>query len=80
MSDFIMEGAAFGLSDEDVIALLKLIRAQTDLKVVMIQSVGKDAEVQTGFLASGEAGEGLIFKGVRTDAGWRISETSEWIA
>ena len=80
MSDFIMEGAAYGLSDEDVIALLKLIRAETDQKIVMIQSVGKDAEVQTGFLANGLAGEGQMFKCVRTDAGWRITETSEWIA
>lgn len=80
MSDFIMEGAAYGLSDEDIIVLLKLIRPQTEQKIVMIQSVGDAAEVQTGFLANGLAGEGLYFKCVRSEQGWRIAETSEWIA
>lgn len=80
MSDFIMEGAAFGLSDEDIHQILKLIRVQTEQKVVMIESTGHDADVRTGFLASGEAGEGQMFKCVRKDQGWRIAEIAEWIA
>lgn len=75
-----MEGAASGLSDEDIHQILKLVRAQTDEKILTIQSIGDAAEVQTGFLVSGEAGEGYYFKCVRTEPGWRIAETSQWIA
>ena len=80
MSDHTGDEGAYGLSDEDVVHLLKLIRAQTDKKVLTVQSVGGDAEVTTGFLANGEAGEGHDFKCVRTEQGWSIKETSEWIA
>ena len=52
---------ASGLSDEDIGELLKLIRTKTDEKILEICSKREDAEVTTGFLADGEAGEGQTF-------------------
>lgn len=71
---------ASGLSDEDICELLKLIRTQTDEKILEIRSKKQDAEVTTGFLADGEAGEGQTFDCIRTEQGWKIKTATMWIA
>jgi hypothetical protein len=77
-SDF--QPLASGLSDEDIGELLKLIRTRTDEKIIEIRSKREDAEVTTGFLADGEAGEGQTFDCVRTKQGWVIKTAKHWIA
>ena len=71
---------ASGLSDEDIGELLKLIRTKTDEKILEICSKREDAEVTTGFLADGEAGEGQTFDCIRTPQGWKIKTEMHWIA
>jgi len=72
--------AAAGLSDEDIIQLLAIIRTVTNEKILEIHSVQNDAEVRTGFLADGESGSGHHFKCVRDGCGWSLKDTISWIA
>lgn len=72
--------AAAGLSDEDILELLKLIRTETDEKILSISSEHIHAEVCTGFMANGVCGDGHSFKCIRTEHGWKIKESSCWIA
>jgi len=74
------EPLACGLSDEDIGELLKLIRTQTEEKIIEIRSKCEDALVTTGFLADGEAGEGQAFECIRTAEGWKIKIAKHWIA
>jgi len=71
---------AEGLTDSEIAELLKLVRAETDEKILEIRSKRADAEVVTGFLADGEAGDGHTFNCVRTGDGWKIKEAGQWIA
>lgn len=71
---------AYGLSDEDITELLKLVRSVTNEKIISLSSRRSDAEIRTGFLADGETGAGKAFSFVRTETGWAIKESSEWMA
>lgn len=71
---------AGGLSDEDIHQLLRLVRTQTDEKILEIRSKRNNARVITGFLADGEAGDGHMFDCLRSDQGWTIHNSGEWIA
>lgn len=69
-----------GLSDEDIAALLKLVRAQTDEKILSIVSEKDDAVVTTGILAAPLAGAGMHYDCERTKEGWKIKQASDWIS
>ena len=69
-----------GFSDEDIIALLKLIRSQTDERILEIISEKDDAVVRTGILAGPLAGAGKEFECLRTENGWQITSENEWIS
>ena len=68
------------LTDEDIAALLKLVRAQTNKGVLMIQAEPYGAEITTGEVPGPECGSGHTFECERTETGWRIRWSGEWTA
>jgi hypothetical protein len=71
---------AAGLSDDDILQLLKLIRPQTDEKILSIQSEGENATVRTGIQDDPLAGAGHEFACVRVEQGWKIDSSSQWVS
>lgn len=68
------------MAGRQMVALLKLVRAQTDEKILSIVSEKDDAVVTTGILAAPLAGAGMHYDCERTKEGWRIKLESEWIS